>query len=58
MDWAKDPASQLSAIADLPLEKCYVWCLASALKWAFADLETVSAEADSQTLSAGTGTID
>jgi hypothetical protein len=27
------------AIADLPLEKRYVWRVASALKWGFADFE-------------------
>jgi hypothetical protein len=30
----------------------YVWSVTSAIKWAFADLETLSAEADRQTMSA------
>jgi hypothetical protein len=47
----KDPAPHLSAIRELPLEKRYVWRVASALKWAFADLETDHVEADRQTLS-------
>jgi hypothetical protein len=33
------------------LEKRYVWRIASALKWGFADLESVSIEVDRQTLS-------
>jgi hypothetical protein len=37
-------------IAELPLEQRYVWRVASALKWAFADLETVGVKADRQTL--------
>jgi hypothetical protein len=35
-----DTAPLLSAISELPLEKRYVWRVASALKWAFADVET------------------
>ena len=38
-------------LAALPLEKRYVWRVASALKWAFADFDTVNVEADRQTLS-------
>lgn len=34
-----------------PLDRRYVWRVASALKWAFADLETVSVNVDGQTLS-------
>ena len=37
-------------IAAMPLEKRYVWRVASALKWAFADLETVSVNVDRETL--------
>jgi hypothetical protein len=47
----RDTAPHLEEIAALPLEKRYVWRVASALKWAFADLETVSANVDRQTLS-------
>jgi hypothetical protein len=34
----------------LPLEKRYVWRLASALKWGLADCESLSVQADKQTL--------
>jgi hypothetical protein len=47
----RDTAPHLEETAALPLEKRYVWRVASALKWAFADLETVSANVDRQTLS-------
>jgi len=33
------------------LAKRYIWRVASALKWAFADLETVNVNVDRQTLS-------
>src|SRR5207248_2554518 len=46
-----DTAPQLQAIRDLPLEKRYVWRVASALKWAFADCETLNVEVDHKTLS-------
>jgi hypothetical protein len=41
----------METIAAIPLEKRYVWRVASALKWAFADLETVSVNVDRETLS-------
>jgi hypothetical protein len=41
----------LKEIAALPLEKRYVWRVASALKWGFADFESVNVEVDRQTLS-------
>jgi hypothetical protein len=41
---------QLQAIAELPLEKRYIWRVASALKWAFADFDGVNAKADKDTL--------
>jgi hypothetical protein len=44
-------APHLEEIAALSLEKRYIWRVASALKWAFADLETVSVNVDRQTLS-------
>ena len=47
----KDPGPAIEELAALPLEKRYVWRVASALKWAFADLDTVSVEADHQTIS-------
>jgi hypothetical protein len=37
-------------IAALPLEAPYVWRVASALKWAFADLETLYVEVDRETI--------
>ena len=40
----------LKEIADLPLEKRYVWRVASALKWAFMDFDTENVVADLQTL--------
>src|SRR5229473_1532366 len=47
----RDTAPHLEEIAQLPFEKRYVWRVASALKWAFADLETVSVNVDRRTLS-------
>ena len=38
-------------LAALPIEKRYTWRVASALKWAFADFDTINVEADRQTLS-------
>ena len=32
-----DPTNELAAIRELPFEKRYVWRVASALKWGFAD---------------------
>jgi hypothetical protein len=37
-------------IAALPLEDRYVWRVASGLKWAFADLETLNVEVDRETI--------
>ena len=45
-----DPAPELEAIRQLPLGKRYVWRVASALKWGLADCESMSVEADRQTL--------
>jgi hypothetical protein len=45
-----DTTSEMEALRQQPLEKRYVWRVASALKWAFADLETESVSADTQTL--------
>jgi hypothetical protein len=47
----KDTTPHVEEIAALPLEKRYIWRVASALKWAFADLETVSVAVDLETLS-------
>jgi len=45
-----DTTVELEALRQLPLEKRYVWRVASALKWAFADQETESVSADKETL--------
>ena len=45
-----DPSPELEAIRQLPLTKRYVWRVASALKWGLADCESLSVEADRQTL--------
>ena len=46
-----DPAPELEAIRQLPVEKRYVWRVASALKWGFADFDNLGVDADRQTLS-------
>ena len=46
-----DLKPHIKEISELPLERRYVWRVASALKWAFADLEPVSVGVDQQTLS-------
>jgi hypothetical protein len=46
-----DPTPELEAIRQLPLERRYLWRVASALKWAFADSETDNVIADKVTLS-------
>ena len=45
-----DPSPELEVIWRLPLEKRYIWRVASALKWGLADCESLSVEADKQTL--------
>ena len=45
-----DPSTELEVIRRLPLEKRYVWRVASALKWGLADCESLSVEADKHTL--------
>jgi len=45
-----DPEPELEAIRQLPLEERYVWRVASALKWGFADLDDLSVSADKDTL--------
>jgi hypothetical protein len=47
-----DPAANLKEIAQLPLEKRYIWRVASALKWGFADFDDMSVRADRDTLPA------
>ena len=48
-----DPSPELEAIRRLPLEKRYIWRVASALKWGLADCESLSVQADKQTLTPG-----
>jgi hypothetical protein len=45
-----DPTPELEAIRQLPLERRYVWRIASALKWGLADCDDLSVEADKRTL--------
>jgi hypothetical protein len=45
-----DTTEEMETLRQLPLEERYVWRVASALKWAFADLETESVSADKETL--------
>ncbi len=46
-----DIQPHLEALSKLPLEKRYVWRVASALKWGFADFDTEPVIADRDTLS-------
>ena len=46
----KDVGPSLREIAELPLEKRYVWRVASALKWGFADFEDWNVAVDRKTL--------
>ena len=46
----QDVTAELEAIRQLPLEKRYLWRVASALKWGFADFDTVNVAVDRQTL--------
>jgi hypothetical protein len=41
-----DPEPELEAIRQLPVEERYVWRVASALRWAFADLDDLSVRAE------------
>ena len=45
-----DVGPSLQEIAELPLEKRYVWRVASALKWGFADFEDWNVAVDRKTL--------
>ena len=45
-----DPSGQLEEVAALPLEKRYIWRVASALKWGFADFDDVNVETHTATL--------
>ena len=41
-----DPNPAILQLLALPLEQRYVWRVVSALKWAFADFDTVTVDAD------------
>ena len=45
-----DPTQELDDVARLPLEKRYIWRVASALKWGFADFDDVNVETDRATI--------
>jgi hypothetical protein len=47
----RDTTPHMEEIARLPVERRYVWRVASALKWAFADFEPVNVAVDRETLS-------
>lgn len=47
----KDIGPHIERIRELPLERRYVWRVASAMKWAFADFDTVTVNLDRETLS-------
>ena len=47
----KDASSVIAQIAELPLEKRYVWRVVSALKWGFADFDSGNVAMDRETLS-------
>jgi hypothetical protein len=42
--------SELRTIREVPLERRYIWRVASALKWAFADFDTLNVRVDRDTL--------
>ena len=48
----RDTTPHVEEIAALPLEKRYIWRIASALKWGFADFDSVYVSVDRETLSA------
>jgi hypothetical protein len=45
-----DVKPHLEELSKLPLEKRYVWRVASAMKWAFADFDNVTVAADRDTM--------
>jgi hypothetical protein len=48
-----DSSPELESLRQLPLETRYIWRVASALKWAFADFDTANVKADKETLTPG-----
>jgi hypothetical protein len=51
MQHGADISPHMAEIAQLPVERRYVWRVASALKWAFADFDSANVEVDGETLS-------
>jgi hypothetical protein len=47
----EDTGPHLEKIAQLPLEERYVWRVASAMKWGFADFDSLTVGIDRDTLS-------
>jgi len=45
-----DPAAELDALRQVPLGKRYIWRIASALRWGFADFDSRSVKADVATM--------
>jgi hypothetical protein len=41
-----DPAPELEAFRQLPVQRRYVWRIASTLKWGFADFDDLGVDAD------------
>jgi len=41
-----NPTPELEAIRQLPIERRYTWRIASSLKWAFADFDSVNVDAE------------
>ena len=50
-----DPSPELEAIRQLPLDKRYVWRVASVLKWGFADFDSLNVTADKKAAAAEAG---
>jgi len=48
----KDSSTVIAEIAELPLEKRYVWRVASAMKWGFADFDNLNVAIDRETMPA------
>jgi hypothetical protein len=46
-----DGKAELEVISKLPLERRYIWRVASAMKWGFADFDDVTVAADRDTTS-------
>jgi hypothetical protein len=47
----KDTTLSIEALIALPIEQRYVWRVASALKWAFVDFDSLNVKADRETMS-------